>query len=69
LKRLQTQAGDRPSADDNALEDSGEVLLPKGYHPVVACQGHDVYYLNLMAGPTRTWRFSNAREHEWMMGR
>ncbi|MBF6971750.1 5-deoxy-glucuronate isomerase, partial [Acinetobacter baumannii] len=25
--------------------------------------------LNVMAGPTRTWRFHNAPEHEWLLAR
>ncbi len=33
------------------------VLVPRGYHPVAATPGHDSYYLNVMAGPTRAWNF------------
>lgn len=33
------------------------VLVPRGYHPVAATPGHDCYYLNVMAGPTRAWNF------------
>ena len=43
------------------------VLVPKGYHPCAAIHGYDLYYLNVMAGPTRTWKFHNALEHEWLM--
>ncbi|MGB9143264.1 MAG: 5-deoxy-glucuronate isomerase, partial [Aestuariivirga sp.] len=25
------------------------------------------YYLNVMAGPKRTWKFHNAKEHEWLL--
>ena len=32
-----------------------------------AVAGYDIYYLNVMAGPTRMWRFYNAPEHEWML--
>ena len=45
------------------------VLVPKGYHPCAACHGYDLYYLNVMAGPKRTWKFHNAPEHEWLMQR
>jgi len=43
------------------------VMVPRGYHPVAAVHGYDLYYLNVMAGPRRTWKFHNAREHEWML--
>ena len=44
------------------------VLVPRGYHPVAAVAGYDIYYLNVMAGPKRAWKFYNAPEHEWMIG-
>ena len=50
-----------------ALEDGDVTLVPKGYHPCSACHGYDLYYLNVMAGPVRTWKFHNAPEHEWLM--
>jgi len=39
-----------------AVRDGDVVLVPKGYHPVAAGARHDLYYLNVMAGPTRQWR-------------
>jgi 5-deoxy-glucuronate isomerase len=50
-----------------AVEDGDVVLVPKGYHPCAACHGYDLYYLNVMAGPKRTWKFYNAPEHEWLL--
>jgi 5-deoxy-glucuronate isomerase len=50
-----------------AVEDGDVTLVPKGYHPCAACHGYDLYYLNVMAGPVRTWKFHNAPEHEWLM--
>jgi hypothetical protein len=35
---------------------------------VAAPHGYDVYYLNVMAGPKRIWRFHNDKDHEWMLG-
>ncbi|MGN6549472.1 MAG: 5-deoxy-glucuronate isomerase [Pararhizobium sp.] len=49
-----------------AVEDGDVTLVPKGYHPCAACHGYDLYYLNVMAGPKRTWKFHNAQEHEWL---
>lgn len=46
------------SLDETAAPCDGDlVLVPRGYHPVVATPGHDCYYLNVMAGPTRAWNF------------
>lgn len=50
-----------------AVEDGDVTLVPKGYHPCAAIHGYDLYYLNVMAGPVRTWKFHNAPEHEWLM--
>jgi 5-deoxy-glucuronate isomerase len=61
------QNGDRALDEAMAIEDGDVVLVPKGYHPCAACHGYDLYYLNVMAGPKRTWKFHNAPEHEWLM--
>ncbi|WP_152391807.1 5-deoxy-glucuronate isomerase [Paenibacillus guangzhouensis] len=49
------------------VHDGDAVLVPRGYHPVAAPPGYDVYYLNVMAGPVRTWRFHNDPKHAWLM--
>jgi 5-deoxy-glucuronate isomerase len=58
---------DRSLDEAMAIEDGDVVLVPKGYHPCAACHGYDLYYLNVMAGPKRTWKFHNAAEHEWLV--
>ncbi|MCY9665018.1 5-deoxy-glucuronate isomerase [Paenibacillus alginolyticus] len=59
---------DDRSLDETLIVKNGEtVLVPRGYHPVSAPPGYDVYYLNVMAGPTRTWKFHNDPEHAWIM--
>ena len=50
-----------------AVENHDVVMVPRGYHPVVVPYGYDSYYLNVMAGPKRTWKFHNAVEHAWML--
>ena len=53
---------------------SGDVvLIPFGYHgPSVAAPGHDLYYLNVMAGPAdaegrdRAWLISDDPQHAWI---
>lgn len=58
---------DRSLDETMLIEDGDVVLVPRGYHPVAAVAGYDIYYLNVMAGPKRTWKFYNAPEHEWML--
>ena len=58
---------DRSLDEAMAIEDGDVVMVPKGYHPCATCHGYDLYYLNVMAGPTRTWKFHNAVEHEWLL--
>lgn len=40
-----------------AVQDGDLVLVPKGYHVVSAPPGFDLYYLNVMAGPHRVWKY------------
>lgn len=49
------------------VTDGDVVLVPRGYHPCATLHGYDLYYLNVMAGPKRTWRFHNQPEHEWLL--
>ncbi|MCA0432155.1 MAG: 5-deoxy-glucuronate isomerase [Proteobacteria bacterium] len=58
---------DRKLDEAMAVEDGDVVLVPKGYHPCAAIHGYDLYYLNVMAGPVRTWKFHNAKEHAWLL--
>ncbi|MCB6177005.1 5-deoxy-glucuronate isomerase [Rhodobacter sp. Har01] len=45
------------------------VLVPKGHHPCGAPYGYEMYYLNVMAGPLRKWRFQNDPDHDWIARR
>jgi 5-deoxy-glucuronate isomerase len=75
LKPAQGFAFQRVYTDDRSLdqtlcvEDGDVVLVPRGYHPVGAPHGYDLYYLNVMAGPRRQWIFHNDPAHEWMLKR
>ena len=60
---------DRSLDEAMAVEDHDVVMVPRGYHPVVAPHGYDSYYLNVMAGPQRLWVFRNDPAHEWMLAR
>lgn len=59
---------DRTLDEVMLIEDGITTLVPKGYHPCAAIHGYDLYYLNVMAGPKRTWKFHNEPAHEWLLG-
>jgi 5-deoxy-glucuronate isomerase len=47
------------------------VLVPHGWHgPCAAAPGHDMYYLNVMAGPApeRAWNITDHPEQTWVRG-
>lgn len=62
-------------SDDRLLDETlscsmhDVVLVPKGYHPVGVPDGYTSYYLNVMAGPKKIWRFYDDPDHEWIKGR
>ncbi|HTS55345.1 MAG TPA: 5-deoxy-glucuronate isomerase [Burkholderiales bacterium] len=60
---------DRSLDESHAVEDQDVVMVPRGYHPVVVPYGYESYYLNVMAGPKRTWHFKNDPAHEWIIDR
>lgn len=51
------------------VHDHDVVLVPKGYHPCGVPWGYEMYYLNVMAGPMRKWRFRNHPHHDWIYER
>jgi 5-deoxy-glucuronate isomerase len=58
---------DRSIDETMTVEDGDVVMVPRGYHPVGAPHGYDLYYLNVMAGPVREWHFKNDPAHEWIV--
>ena len=48
---------DRALDQTMAVSDGDVVLVPRGHHPCAAPYGIEMYYLNVMAGPLRKWRF------------
>jgi 5-deoxy-glucuronate isomerase len=65
LQRVYT--ADRSLDEAVVAQDGDLVLVPRGYHVVGVAAGYDCYYLNVMAGPTRDWRFSVDPDHAWLM--
>ncbi len=65
----------RVYTEDGALDETmtvknhDVVLVPRGHHPCAAPYGYEMYYLNVMAGPRRNWRFQNDPDHDWIYQR
>ncbi|MFM9271474.1 5-deoxy-glucuronate isomerase [Halomonas elongata] len=58
---------DRSLDETMAVENGCCVMVPRGYHPVGAPHGYELYYLNVMAGPKREWKFQNDPAHDWIV--
>jgi 5-deoxy-glucuronate isomerase len=46
--------------------DGDTVLVRNGFHPVVAGPGYDIYYLNFLAGTSRTLAVTEDPQHVWI---
>ncbi|MEV4760164.1 5-deoxy-glucuronate isomerase [Micromonospora sp. NPDC049559] len=60
---------DRPIDVLAEVRSGDTVLVPYGWHgPSIAAPGHDLYYLNVMAGPAaeRAWLISDDPDHAWV---
>lgn len=67
IQRVYTEDG---TLDETmAVKSHDVVLVPKGHHPCGAPYGYEMYYLNVMAGPLRKWRFKNDPDHDWIAQR
>jgi 5-deoxy-glucuronate isomerase len=59
--------GDRTLDEAIQVRDGDVVMVPRGYHPVAAGPGYDLYYLNVMAGPIRRWLVTTDPDHRWQL--
>ncbi len=50
------------------VRDGELVLIPEGYHPVVAAHGYNVYYLNALAGSAHSMAASDDPDYAWVRG-
>lgn len=64
IQRVYT--GDRKLDETITVCDGEMVLIPEGYHPVVAAHGYDVYYLNALAGSARSMAASDDPAYAWV---
>ncbi|MBE9640954.1 5-deoxy-glucuronate isomerase [Salipiger mangrovisoli] len=65
IQRVYTD--DRLLDETMAVHDHDVVCVPRGHHPCGAPHGFEMYYLNVMAGPLRKWRFVAAPPVEHLM--
>lgn len=64
MQRVYTE--DRTTDECMAPYNRDVVTVPYGYHPVATIAGYDSYYLNVMAGPVRQWKFTWEQDHAWV---
>lgn len=66
--RVYTDPADRDPFDyAYAVEHGDTVLIPRGYHPVVACPGYTLNYTWVLAGEGRTYgAWSDDPRHAWI---
>lgn len=58
--------GDGRIDETLTVRDGELVLIPEGYHPVVAAHGYNVYYLNALAGSARSMAASDDPAYAWV---
>jgi len=64
----QVYTGDRSLDEICRVKNNEVVLVPKGYHPVVAGHGYNVYYLNFLTGSDQSLANTDDPDHEWIYG-
>ena len=64
IQRVYTR--DRHLDETLTVRDGDLVLVPEGYHPVVAAHGYNVYYLNLLAGSAHSMAASDDPDYGWV---
>jgi 5-deoxy-glucuronate isomerase len=66
---LQKVYNDDRTLDEIAEANDGDVVLvPEGYHPVIAGHGYNVYYLNFLAGTDQSLKATDDPDHKWIYG-
>ena len=64
LQRVYTD--DRSLDEAYAVEDGDVVAIPRGYHPVAAAPGYQLYYLWVLAGNQRVLAPRDDPDHAWL---
>ncbi len=64
---IQQIYNDDRSLDEIAVARNNDVVLvPKGYHPVVAGHGYNIYYLNFLTGSDQSLANTDDPDHKWI---
>lgn len=68
LQRIYTTSeAEEPFDEVYVVENNDTVVLPRGYHPVVAAPGYQLYYLWVLAGEERSYgAWTDDPEHSWL---
>ncbi|KYH40160.1 MAG: myo-inositol catabolism protein [Candidatus Bathyarchaeota archaeon B26-2] len=68
IQRIYTVPEDPNPIDEvYVVEDDDTVVIPRGYHPVVAAPGYQLYYLWILAGEERRYgAWSDDPKHKWL---
>ncbi len=66
IQRVYTKDGARD--ETITVRDNEAILIPDGYHPVVAAHGYDCYYLNILSGSARSMAASDDPDYAWVRG-
>jgi 5-deoxy-glucuronate isomerase len=64
IQQIYTQ--DRSFDEIAVARNNDVVLVPKGYHPVVAGHGYNVYYLNFLTGSDQSLANTPDSDHAWI---
>ena len=64
IQRVYTR--DRRIDETLTVRDGELVMVPEGYHPVVAAHGYNVYYLNALAGSARSLAATDDPDYRWV---
>jgi 5-deoxy-glucuronate isomerase len=64
LQRIYSDDGDLDEA--YVIRDGDTVAFPRGYHPVVAAPGYQLYYLWVLAGEKRIMCPNDDPDHAWV---
>jgi 5-deoxy-glucuronate isomerase len=66
---IQQVYNDDRSLDEIAVARNNDVVMvPQGYHPVVAGHGYHVYYLNFLTGSDQSLANTDDPDHKWIYG-
>ena len=69
IQQIYTKEEDQPDESLDEIyraQNNDVVLVPRGYHPVVAEHGYNCYYLNFLAGTDQSLLNTTDSNHEWI---